>query len=148
MDGGVHTQFRMGATTYSMWFGTDGVDPSVGVISALTNPLGFNTHTVAGGAGEYNLYELLDQDGTAGAGTATLYVNGVEAITGITGVGAAGNFVLFGDGTNGAGTGDFALVRLEGGAGLTPTEVIVPEPASMALLAVGSYFLLPRRKRA
>ncbi len=146
-DPGSHMQLRTGSKLFIMLFGTesDG-DPLVRLANSTTGSGGSDIQ--AGNKGQYNIYQLLDRDGTGGPQGAELWVNGVQVASDYAG----GNLaqpatVAWGDlgfaaGQNGSAS--YETVRLETGAGLEP----VPEPASLALLAAGALFALPRRKNA
>jgi hypothetical protein len=90
----------------------------------------------AGNSGYHN-YELLYDPV---AGTADLFVDGVERISNFGGwnIGITPQ-VVFGDGGDDAGTGNYALVRWA-----TPGSLI-PEPGSAAVLLIGTLALLKRR---
>lgn len=129
LDGGIHTQFRTGSRVYSMWFGSDASgNPQVAVVTNLNGTTG-PIHTTSGKVDQYVLYELIDEDGTAGSNPATLFVDGVAAINGSAGISlSTQKNVLFGDGMGAAtqnGDGNYNLVHLEAGAGITPT---LPSP--------------------
>lgn len=117
---------------YTLMFGTD----EQGQQRVLLQNSSF-IYTVTGTTtDDFVLYELIYNPTSQ---TADLFVNGDPALLGVgsaTG-NAANQRVLFGAGSSGGtGVGDYGIVRLE----------IIPEPASLGLLAVGGLLLLRARR--
>ncbi len=140
VDIGTQLQIRTGSRIYGMFFGRSGNDVTVNLLDDFVGATVEAQHTVTDGGGNYNLFQLLVDD----AGQGELWVNGSK-VDGITYDGFASNIgptVLWGDaGGPENGNANYAVVRIE-----TGSDAVIPEPASLALLAVGSLFLLPRRK--
>jgi hypothetical protein len=132
-----------GYTHYRNWYmvaGTDGnADPVVGLWD--TNTSGLTYYVLSGGAGAYHTYRLVYDPV---AGTADMFVDGNEVISDWL----AGNlypsptspYARFGDSDGTAGHDGAAYYNFM-------QWVVVPEPATMALITFGALGLLARRRR-
>jgi hypothetical protein len=120
--------YRDGATSWDMRFGieADG-DPIVQLVTLTGGP----TFTLQGAGSTYNLWELRYDPG---AGSADLFVNGIERISNYTGFSIAQTFVIWGAASSAdTGHGNYNLVQFE-----IFDQAVVPEPATLALLGVGA----------
>lgn len=129
-DGGVFADYINGTTDYSMSFEreADG-DPTVYL-------LGGGSFTLEGaGDSSYNLFELVYNPA---AGSADLFVNGVERVGGYTGTPTALSRVGWGaNGSSTTGIGNFSEVSF----------FVVPEPSRSVMVLLGFSVWLTRRRR-
>jgi len=137
---GVHNSMFVdyidGATQWSMAFDVapDG-DPIIDFGDPFFGTF-FGSYTVEGGAGTYHTYSL-QYDPVAGS--ADLFVDGIERISDYTGVSVATTRVSFGAGaSNGTGRAHYNSVQFS----------VAPEPASLLLMAMGAVAFLGTFKRA
>jgi hypothetical protein len=133
-DGAPFLAYRDATRTWQLHFQTeDSGDLTVFLGTDFDAPPTGLTHTIVGGAAEYNLYELAFDPGT---GLAAFSVNGAEVIADYPGapLDILQNRVLWGSGSSfSTGQGNFNLVRF---------ELAVPEPSAPLLLVAGAGVLL------
>jgi hypothetical protein len=132
--------YRDGATSWDMRFGreSDG-DPIVQLVTTSGGP----TFTLQGAGNTYNLWELRYDPV---AGSADLFVNGVERLSDYTGFSIAQTFVIWGAAsTADTGQGNYNLVQFE----IFDQAQVVPEPTSLTLFGLGAAALVisSRRRR-
>lgn len=144
-------EFLNGSTRWSMLFGAEADnDPIVRLATSLNtgNPVdswwGGPTYTLQGTGGGFHLYELVYD---AAAGSADLFVDGVERISDHTGLadGTSGTVWWGSISTAPQGQADYALVRFS----TTTADPSVPEPgtAAAALGLVVAALTAHRRRR-
>ncbi len=129
--------YRDGTRSWQMHFGTTSSgDPIVRLITGTSPPSG-PAFTLAGGANQYHLYELI-YDPVADA--ADLYVDGTLLYTGYVGFSWSERYVYWGAGSSyDVGKGHFSRVEF----------YVNPEPSTLALwcgLAAGAAVYLRRRR--
>ena len=130
LDSAVASWMQLGSRQWLMDFGSeDNGDQTV--LAGSTS----STYSSVGAGNVYHLYEMIydpvDQ-------SADIFVDGVERISGYTGVESQpGNIIGWGSGSSyGIGSGNWNMVAVE----------IVPEPATLSMLALGGLALVRRRK--
>jgi len=130
-------QYRDGATDYQIFFGSDSDgDPTVrlrtgGIGGSPTGP----TFTLEGAGSSYHLYQLIFDPN---AGSADLFIDGVERISNYTGVGSSVARVAWGSsGSITQGRVHYNMVQL----------ALVPEPSSMMLVLCGITYLATTGRR-
>ncbi len=159
-DDGIFLQFADGEHGFRMLFGSDGVgNAQVGIPVNIANGsiviFPQTTFTTSGpGDQGYHLFEMVWTPNVIqhGQGTADLFINGQQVVNDFVGIDIPGVLnppsVLQWGTTGGFGSGLFNFIQLETGTvfeELNLPEVIIPEPASLILLAAGGLLLLPRR---
>jgi hypothetical protein len=132
--------YRDGATSWDMRFGreSDG-DPIVQLVTTSGGP----TFTLQGAGSTYNLWELRYDPV---AGSADLFVNGIERISNYTGFSIAQTSVIWGAASSAdTGQGNYNLVQFE----IFDQAQVVPEPSSLTLFGLGAAALVisSRRRR-
>jgi len=131
--GSVAVYFFDGATQWYLDFETDATGQQI--VTAVT-ALGFAGIDYNSGSGGYHSYEIVYDPL---AGNADVFVDGVEQISDWEGMSTAinENRFKFGSGCSlDVGQGNYSLVEFE----------IVPEPATLTLLALGALAALRRRR--
>ena len=144
--GSMLSLYRDGSRSYQMHFGSDGNGNAVVV---LADNSGFDSatgarFTVPGGS-VFNTFELIY---SPSAGSADLFVNGVEEISNYTGFAFSQNLLAWGDGATRDLTGLEPGTNTSAGNYYENVFSIVPEPASTVLLLGSGAMLLRRRRRS
>jgi hypothetical protein len=133
---GFYTQ----TTVYQVNFHTDGGDLVLSIPDPASKTFDeADSHTLTGGAGDYHWVQIHDADAD---GQTDVLLNGVEVLSDYPGgpVNLTSGIVYFGDGVGWGGAaaeGDaaFAYVEFE----------VLPEPATLVVLALGGLAVLRRR---
>ena len=132
------TLYRDGSRSYQMHFGTAANgDAIVELVLASGNI--FGTYTVPGGS-VYNTFELLYD---SSAGSADLFVNGVEQISNYNGFALNQTLVAWGDGSTQPNPTNISSAYFS-----NVTFSVIPEPSSaFMILSAGVILCLRRRVR-
>lgn len=134
-------RLNVGGSQYQMHFGSDSDGNQL--VALATSASTFDVFSGSGGGG-YHFWELIDSDGPGGADPQVLFDG--SSVVSYSGFAGAGTSFWFGDiaNTGSGGRFDWALVQLDSGDDLT---TLVPEPASLALLAAGGVLMVSRRRQ-
>ncbi len=135
-DGSLDIIYRDGATGWQMQIGSESDGDQI--VRLRTNSVIPQTgieYTLSGLGSSYNTYSLVYDPL---AGSADLFINGIEQISDYTGYATSQTRVLWGSGTsNDTGQGNYSSVLFS----------VVPEPISATLFIVGGATLGFRRMR-